>query len=230
MLTLVLAETELELVPPEIRGHPQVRQGLRNTNKRPSRTLLDGSIHHEALKQIEEGERRGRPDLPHLFLVLGLDSILNKNRELKLLIHTRHDELITVSPDTRIMRNYPRFVGLIEQLFHFRQVPQDPVLLRIEEGWSLQRVLDEQTEGPRIAMSEEGRRVRPHAYFAERYAASRDLVCVLGGFPKGDFRSPVRDLVDEIVSIYPDPLSVWTVQSEIMSAWQDAAGLMTPPS
>ncbi|HWG89679.1 MAG TPA: 16S rRNA methyltransferase [Candidatus Thermoplasmatota archaeon] len=230
MLTLVLAETELELVPEEIRSHPQVRRPLQGKDKRASRTLLDASLHHEALKYVHDGERRGRPDLPHLFMVLGLDSIANKRNELKLLVHTRHDELITIAPDTRIMRNYPRFVGLMEQLFQFREVPRDLALLKIEEGWTLERVLAEKTTGPRIALSEEGRKVRPIQYFAERKAANPDLVCVLGGFPKGNFRSPVSRLVDETISIYPDPLSVWIVQYEILSAWEDACGFLTPPA
>lgn len=226
-LTLVLAEAELELVPDQIKGHPSVRAAAGRKESRAARTLLDSSIHHDAMKHLPDGERRGRPDLTHYFLLLALDSVLNKQRGLRLVVHTRSDERISVAPETRIMRNYPRFIGLMEQLFRFRQVPQDPVLFRIDEGWTLERVLREEARGPIAAFSEHGRKIAFRPWVAEK-AAAGDLTVVLGGFPKGDFRSPIDKLAAEIVSIRPEPLSVWTVETALIAFWEDAVGLYGP--
>lgn len=223
VLTLILAESELELVPDGIKHHPAVRSASTRRGQRPSRALLDASVHHDALKGYPDGERRGRPDLAHFFLVLGLDSVLNKQGGLRLLIHTRNDELIRVSRETRIMRNQPRFFGLMEQLFHFRVVPKDPPLLRIEEGWTLERVVREEAKGPVVVLSEEARRVNPHAYFSAK-AKEGDLTLILGGFAKGPFRSPVAAFSSETVSLYPESLSIWTVMTEVLSAWEDGSG------
>jgi rRNA pseudouridine-1189 N-methylase Emg1 (Nep1/Mra1 family) len=44
----------------------------------------------------------------------------------------------------------------------------------------------------------------------------RDVACIVGGFPDGDFTSPVYDMADEVLSISPYVLKVWTVASEIL--------------
>lgn len=223
MLTLVLADAELELVPDQIKGHTSVRTAANRRDQRPSRTLLDASVHHDALKHVHDGERRGRPDLTHYFLLLALDSVLNKQRGLRLVVHTRNDERISVNPETRIMRNYPRFVGLMEQLWQFGQVPQDPVLFKLESGYPLERVLKEDARGPVVAFDEHAPRVPFRPWVAEK-ARAGDLTVVLGGFPKGDFRSPVKTLASELVSIRDEPLSVWTVETALIAFWEDALG------
>ncbi len=224
VLTLVLAESELELVPDELRHHPSVTKPAKRHEKRPGRTLLDSSVHHEALRGAPEGERRGRPDLVHFFLLLGLDSVLNRRRALTLLVHTRHDEILRVDPSTRIMRNYNRFVGLVEQLLRTGRVPEATPLLTVEPGWTLARVLADAVPAGthKVAFRETGRRVTPAEFFRGRAAASPDLAAVIGGFPKGDFRADVDKLVDETVSIGPDALPVWTVEAEAIVHWEAA--------
>ena len=54
-----------------------------------------------------------------------------------------------------------------------------------------------------------------------------DLVAVVGGFPHGDFRSPVKGLCDRIVSIHEEPLRAWTVTSEILVAYRQRSA---PPT
>jgi len=224
VLTVVLAESELELVPERLKHHPAMQKAAGRRGERAGRTILDASVHHDALRGFPDGMRRGRPDMVHFFLLLGLDSVLNKAGGLRLLVHTRNDELIRVSPETRIMRNQPRFIGLMEQLYRFGVVPQDPPLFRLERGWTLERVIREEAKGPVVALSEEARRVNPHRYFSEK-ARAGDLTLVLGGFPKGDFRTDVRKLATETVSLHPESLSIWTVMTEVLAAWEDGSGL-----
>lgn len=226
MLTLILAEAELELVPDAISDHPQVRAAARAKDRRPSRTLLDSSVHHEALRGAPEGERRGRPDLVHFAMLLGLDSALNKADELRIVVHTRNDERIAIHPDTRLMRNYPRFVGLMESLFREGASPKTNPLLVHEPGWSLKRVIEHHRAGPVIAFHEAGRPVEPGAFLAERKTQGDDLTVVLGCFPHGDFHSPPAEWADDIVGLGGEPLSVWTVEMEVLAHWERAVGVL----
>jgi rRNA small subunit pseudouridine methyltransferase Nep1 len=226
VLTLVLAEAELELVPEPIVTHPQVQAAARSRDRRASRTLLDSSLHHEALRQVPEGERRGRPDLVHFGLLLALDSALNKADELRVVVHTRNDERLAVHPDTRLMRNYPRFVGLMEKLFQDGASPRDNPLLVLEPGWPLARILEHHKSGPIVAFHEQGRAIEPGAYLAERRAAGPDLTVVLGAFPHGDFHQPPASWSDEVVGLGGDALSVWTVEMEVLVHWERACGVL----
>ena len=47
-----------------------------------------------------------------------------------------------------------------------------------------------------------------------------DYIAIIGGFPRGDYRSPVYDIVDRTVSIYDGMLTVWVVVSEVMADYE----------
>jgi len=213
MLTLVLADSELELVPPQIQRHPAIRSHARKQGKSPARLLLDSSFHHPAMRRLEQGERRGRPDIVHLFMLLCLDSILNLEGKLRTIIHTRNNEMITVAPETRIPKNYTRFVGLMEDLFEKGRVPgTEAPLLTLEAGKNLKAVLDS-VGGKSIALDPTGKLVD----LADFLAKKKDgVTMVIGGFPHGEFNSPVKDLCGEIISIHEAELKVWTVTAEIL--------------
>ena len=140
---LILAESELELIPEELRRHPQVRGYARYTHKNPSRTLLDSAEFFKAQNGVRDGDRRGRPDLIHTALILALDSPACKRRELKVIIHTRDNLVIVVNPETRIPKNYKRFVGLMEQLFENGRVPPTgEALLSMEREMTLKELVE----------------------------------------------------------------------------------------
>ncbi len=233
MLTIILAEAELELVPDSIRHHTAVQSPARGRHTRAARSILDSSVHHSALTDVREGERRGRPDLVHFTLLLALDSRLNKAGGLRVVIHTRNDELIRVRPDTRLMRNYPRFIGLMEQLFRNGQVPRqvkdgEEPFFALEEGWPLSKVVAEFAQGRTVVLSEEGRVADLEAEV--RAEPAGDLTMVLGAFPKGAFHADVAALSDEVISLGPDVFSVWTVASAILSFREAALGLWGAPA
>ena len=216
VLTLILADAELELVPPDIEGHPAIRASAKKRGRSPTSMLLDSSLHHPALRNAPEGERRGRPDIVHICVLLALDSILNEEGRLRTIVHTRNDDVIRFASETRIPKNYTRFVGLMEDLFAKGQVPEATPLIRQERGMSLRELLVE-CSGESWAFAEGGTSV------VLRTAIPRvksDLVVVIGGFPHGSFRSPVADLCDRVVSIHPGGLKAWTVASEILVAYR----------
>ncbi|MDG6220885.1 MAG: 16S rRNA methyltransferase, partial [Candidatus Thermoplasmatota archaeon] len=155
MLTLVLADAELELVPEEIARHPSVVKNAQKRGKRPELTLLDSSLHHQALRKIVDGGRRGRPDIAHFFLLLALDSIANSRQEMRVFVHTRNDDVITIDPETRIPRSSNRFFGLVESLFLNGAVPDKIKPLMRLEKLSLEELLS-RLEGEKICLHPQG--------------------------------------------------------------------------
>jgi len=218
MLTLVLAEAEVELMPAELSRHPAVIAHARQRRKQPTQILLDSNYHHAAMNNLLEGRRRGRPDITHLFLLTALESIVNKQGQLNVIVHTRNDMIITVNPETRIMRNYERFLGLMEKLFEKHVVPDEKQpLLSLRQNVTLKQVIEQEQADIVIMFSKDGTLVVLQDYFKELKKLMNDhVLCIIGGFPSGVFHTDIKPIATEVISIYPDLLPAWTVASEIL--------------
>src|SRR2546421_3039313 len=133
MLTLILAESSIELVPNEIRGHPAILKSAERKKKDPRELILDQSYHHSAILRLgKSGIGRGRPDIVHFCLLLALGSPLNSDNQLTCFVHTRGDHVITIDSRTRLPRNTDRFTALIEQLYQSSMVPSSgPPLMKL---------------------------------------------------------------------------------------------------
>ena len=225
MLTLVLADTELERVPVELQRHPSVRASARKRGRSPASILLESSLHHPALRKFPEGERRGRPDIAHIVLVVALDSILNLEGGLRIFVHTRNDEAIQFAPETRIPKNYTRFVGLMEDLFEKGEVPEENPLIRMDRDVTLAQLLAK-LGGEAWAFAEDGEPLDLRSGFPRH---EENLIAVIGGFPHGGFRSPVSTLCTRVVSIHPKPLKAWTTAAEVLVAYRRAPQPATEP-
>ncbi|RLI53630.1 MAG: 16S rRNA methyltransferase [Candidatus Thorarchaeota archaeon] len=206
MMHLVLADSELELIPEKIAGHPSVR-GYRSR-------ILDSSLHHNAMKSLEDGYRRGRPDIVHISLLVAMESILNREGMLRVYVHTRGDTVIYINPETRMIKNYGRFKGLMQQLLERGRVPSNGEALMEARNETLAQLL-EKLDGRKILFSPEGKRSSMEEIMEE------DVVCIIGGFPHGDFLSPVYDMADEVVSIYHEMLPAWTVVMEAIVSYEN---------
>jgi len=211
MLHLIIADSELELVPEKIRDHPSVVNYAKRRGKKSDEVLLDSTYHHSALKLLEDGERRGRPDIVYLCLLNALESILNKEGKLRVYVHTRNNEIIYIKPETRLPRNYNRFVGLMESLFKKKAVPENLELLKIKEG-TLSELIEEISPDGVFIMHENGTPVTPKE-FGERLVVYNSPAVIVGGFPHGDFLSAVEG---EKISIYKEPLMAWTIVNEVL--------------
>lgn len=215
-LHLVLAEAEVEPVPEAVRDHAQVRAVAGERGRDPGELVLDASDHHDALGELPDGERRGRPDIAHFCLLLALDSPLNQAGGLETTVHCRGDRVVTVDPETRLIRHYPRFLGLLSQLFREGAVPagRDPPLLDLEEDRPLEAVLGEAPD-PVVVLDPDGEASSPRA--AAGALGTGDGTLVVGGFPKGTFQADVESAADEVLSLGEEPLMAWTVVSEVLA-------------
>ena len=217
MLHLIIADSELELVPKSILDHPAVVSYAKRRGKKPEDVLLDSTYHHAALKKFEDGNRRGRPDIVHFCLINALESILNKEGMLRVYIHTRNNEIIYVKPETRIPRNYNRFVGLMESLFKNKVVPPELELLKLEEK-TLNQLLEEIQPDSVFIMHEEGEFMKPKD-FGELLKQFKESAVIVGGFSHGDFKSKVNGVK---ISLYKEPLMAWTIVNEVIVNYENA--------
>ena len=116
MLSLILAESALELVPKELQNHNSVLAHSKRVNKKPSELILDVSWHFAAMKGIKNEIKRGRPDLVHFCMLEACSIPLYFENKLQIYIHTIDDKVISVGNNVRLPKSYHRFIGLIEKL------------------------------------------------------------------------------------------------------------------
>lgn len=223
MLHLVIADAEIERVPEEISHHRVICWHARRRGRKPTELILNSSLHYPAMRSMKDWQRRGRPDIAHLCLLLALDSPLNLEGHLKVYVHTREDMIIFIDPSTNLPRTSNRFEGLLEQLYLTGKVPPEAPLLTLRR-LSLKELIDEISPERTIVFSEAGKPMRLTEIFTA--ATGKEKACVIvGGFPHGDFLSDLG-FANEIISIYQKPLMATTVVAEIIAAYERSLGVM----
>ena len=214
MLNIVLADCDLELVPDELAGHPVVRSYSKKRGKQTKKILLDDNYHHQAIRKrfphSDEELRRGRPDIVHFNMVYILDSVANKEGKVRLYIHTRNGNVITVNPQLRIPRSFPRFVGVMEKLLVEGVIKSDQgeVLLEMEKKMKLADLLSRLGSDKVVGLSPKGERLDLGGLL------QGDVSVVVGGFSKGDFLSKFAP--DVWISVHDEELTSWAVVAEVM--------------
>ncbi|MEZ0319276.1 MAG: 16S rRNA methyltransferase [Pyrobaculum sp.] len=221
-MILVLAESALELIPPELWRHPAVVADARRRGRKPAEMLLDRSRHHPAMGLLKDAAKRGRPDVVHQALLVFQYSPLAKRGLGAAYVHTRGDLVIEVKPGTRIPRNYNNFVALIEQLFKVGRAPPEGEPLLILHKTDLATLLTK-LGGSWAVMHEKGVRL-PLNKLGE---AVKDKVVVVGGFPHGDFDARwVVEKAESVYSLGEEPLDAAQVVCKITTAVEYALGIL----
>lgn len=221
MLNLILAESALETIPEKLWKHPAIQKYAKLRGKHPRFVLLDRSYHHRVMKSLEQNEKRGRPDIVHFALLEALGSPLNKERLLQVYVHTFNDYVISVNSETRLPRNYNRFVNLIEQLFEYGRVPpqkHQTALLTLQHK-TLTQLIREVKPSYVLAFSRTGK-PRTLEEAISKLIHEKKPVLIVGGFPHGHFSEATLKLVNETVCIDPDMLETWTVTSRAIYEYE----------
>ena len=94
MISLILSESALELVPYELEEHPSVVSHAKKLGKYPSDILLDNSWHFAAMKGLKDEIKRGRPDLVHFSILEATTIPLYLQNKLNLFVHTIDNKVI----------------------------------------------------------------------------------------------------------------------------------------
>ncbi|MEM1587148.1 MAG: 16S rRNA methyltransferase [Candidatus Bathyarchaeia archaeon] len=224
MLTIILAESALEPIPCEIWTHPSIRSFSKRRGKHPRLIVLDRSYHHFAMKNLPNSEKRGRPDIVHFCLLEALGSPLNKEGLLRTYVHTINDYVISIEPETRLPKNFSRFIGLIEDLFERRCVPPSgKALLSLEEKGLAELI---RTVNPTYTIAfERGGEPKTFEEVALKLAGEDRPAVLVGGFPHGEFSEGIIRLANETVCVDPEVLEAWIVVSRIIYEYERAIGL-----
>lgn len=216
MITFVLADAQIELVPAELHGASSVKRRARERRRPQEHLLLDQAMDHRAMVGLAGHDRRGRPDIAHFALLLIQDSPL---REKRVLIHTRDDALVTVRPDMRPPRSQARFYQLCEDLLRQGAVPEKGPLMTLERGVTLSAALAREARGPVVMLDEAGEPARS-AEFARVAREHADVTLVLGAFPRGAWRE--RPAAAHVWRVSDAPVPAWSALVPALAGFEDA--------
>ena len=199
MISLILAESSLELIPLELKHHPSVISHARKLGKRPSEILLDNSWHFAAMKGIDNELKRGRPDLVHFSILEATTIPLYLQNKIKLYVHTLNDKVISFGENVHIPKSYHRFEGVIEKLYQEKKITtkDDDVLLEIEDK-TFSQLIEEINPSKIIGFSTKG-----NTTTYEKIAKNipENACIVIGGFQKGHFSNSVENKITELFSV-----------------------------
>ncbi|WP_101476993.1 ribosome biogenesis protein [Candidatus Nitrosotalea bavarica] len=217
MLSLVIAESALELVPKELQRHNSVIASARRFNKKPSEILLDISWHFAAMKGIKNEIKRGRPDLVHFSLLEACSIPLYFENKLDVFVHTIDDKVISVGQNVRLPKSYHRFIGLVEKLYATGRIEENNnTLLEIKEmnfGNLIKKINPKQT----IALSSKGVK---SSYQKVAEEINDNTCLVVGGFSKGQFFDKNKDYFNKTVLVDKNPLEAHIIISRILYEYE----------
>lgn len=217
MLTLIVADAELETVPEKMWSDPPLRKYAKKKGKPVREVLLDSNYMHTSIEKYFPGQssRRGRPDIIHILLLVALESILNRNGELRIFIHTRNDLCITVNSEVRLPKAYNRFSGLIESLMKNGEIVGDGKTLLKVAPQTIEETVREHGKGELVVLSPTGEEEK----MGDIIRSKEDYTVVIGGFSEGDFISDVYSLA-RAYSIFKEELTIWSVASELICQYE----------
>jgi len=229
-LTLVFVEAAMQRVPDSIRSHPQIKRYASKRHKSPEEVLLDRAFHHSAMKQLPRSnrdllpEKMGRPDIVHNALLQVLETPLNWENHLKVVIHTQDGHLISINPKIRLPKNYTRFTGLIEQLFAERRVPSDGEPLLSIEDRSLKQCVEMLAPSKVIGFTRIGKPelLRNVANSAAKVA---NPMIFIGAFPRGHFSEDTKRLMNEAYCVDNHSLDTWIVAGRFVYDFEWSIGV-----
>jgi rRNA small subunit pseudouridine methyltransferase Nep1 len=231
MLHIVLLESAVELIPPEITAIKQIQKHAARRKKRPNEILLDQTYHGQAMTKLEGHEKRGRPDIVYLSLLTILETPLCKERLLTIHIHLRDGTIIQVNPEVRLPRNYDRFVGLFEQLLLRGQIPPDgdPLIMVLNHNLpSLLSELKGETEESLIILAKDNG--KPMA-ISELEAflpssSSTPVIVGIGAFPHGHFSEEITNIFTTHLEFDKETMMAWHVCAEVLWTYSSNIGVI----
>ena len=217
MISLIISESALELIPFELEDHPSVISHAQKLGKYSSEILLDNSWHFAAMKGIKNEIKRGRPDLVHFSILEAITIPLYIQNKLNLFVHTVDDKVIYFGKNVHLPKSYHRFEGVIEKLYQEKKiVSKNKLLLELKEQ-TFSELINEINPSKIIGFSTEG---KLSSY--EKIAAqiSDNSCIVLGGFQKGHFSDSIQNKITDLYSVGDESFEAHVVASRILYEYE----------
>jgi rRNA small subunit pseudouridine methyltransferase Nep1 len=217
MISLILSESALELVPYELEEHPSVVSHAKKLGKHPSDILLDNSWHFAAMKGIKNEIKRGRPDLVHFSILEATTIPLYYQNKLNLFVHTIDNKVIRFGKNVHIPKSYHRFQGVIEKLFQEKKIMSKNELLLDMKEQTFSELIKEINPSNVIGFSTEGEL----SSYQKIASEIPDNSCiVLGGFQKGHFSDSVQNKITNLYSVGNESFECHVVTSRILYEYE----------
>jgi len=217
MITIILVESSLELIPKKMYNHSSVTSYSKKFKKVPSQTLLDNSWHFGAMKGLDNEIKRGRPDIVHLTLLSLCTTPSFYENKIKVYVHTVNDEIISINNKTHLPKSYHRFQGLMEKLFFTKKIQSDDEILMEIEKCSLSQLLSKIKPTRIIGFTTKGQKNT----IEETVKQIPENACILiGGFQKGHFSKMTEKSIEQSFSINDSSLEAHVVASRVVYEYE----------
>jgi len=217
MISLIISESALELVPFELEDHPSVVSHARKLGKYPSDILLDNSWHFAAMKGIKNEIKRGRPDLVHFSILEATTIPLYLQNKLNLFVHTVDDKVIHFGKNVHLPKSYHRFEGVIEKLYQEKKImAKNELLLEIKDQ-TFSELIDEINPSKIFGFSTEG---QLSSYEKIALQISNNSCIIIGGFQKGHFSGSVQNKITDLYSIGNESFESHVITSRILYEYE----------
>lgn len=222
MLHIILAETALELIPKDHQQHSSVIQGIKRY--RNAAKILDSSLHHSMMQELEHSEKRGRPDILHHFLLDGLGSIANFKDKIRLHFHCPSG-VYSVDPKLRCPRDTSRFRGLMYQLLKLGHVPKNPPYFIEQSPFELKEFIENNIKPVYLCKLSQKGEFRSFDHIVQEIIeketeSDENIVVLIGGFQKGAFSSKITDLCGPLYSIGNKGYDSWIVINRLIVLYE----------
>src|SRR5918999_805113 len=195
-ISIILAESALEIIPKELRNNYLILDYLKKVDKSANEVLLDKSYHYSAMREekIESLWKRGRPDLVHICLMSVLSTPLFLRNLVNVYVHTIDNKVIFIGKQVRIPKSFRRFEGLMIKLFQEKEIKGNVkddnryrYLLKIEKNMTFDNLLNKIIQPDKI-----------------------------GGFPNGQFSQNIRERFHMTYAITNEQLEAHVVISRLV--------------
>ena len=216
-LSLILAESSLEMVPTEIQNHPSVISHSKKLGKLPSNILLDNSWHYAAMKGIQNENKRGRPDIVHFSLLEACSIPLYFEKKLTIYIHTLNDKVIKVGDDIHLPKSFHRFAGLIEKLFYEKRIESNGKKLLEMSDMNFSQLIEDINPKNVVGLSIVG---KSSSFCDVAESLDENSCIIIGGFQKSHFSDSTVSKIDQLVSIDSNSLESHIVTARILYEYE----------
>jgi rRNA small subunit pseudouridine methyltransferase Nep1 len=214
---IILADSSIELIPSNLTNNEIIKRHAKKRGKQPSTVILDSSYHHKAMIKLPDSRKRGRPDILHFCLqnLIGSPLVRSNPKTIEIYVHTINNQVLKIDPETRLPKNFNRFIGLMEQVFNKKIIKtNEKTLIEMLENPSLEELITDIPKENRLIFSSKGSLIKLPEYFIDN--AKKDLVLIIGAYPHGSFSKNIMKTSNKILSIYPQSIEAWVVLNRVI--------------
>jgi len=153
-----------------------------------------------------------------------LGSPLNREGLLRIYVHTIEDNVIDIDPHVKLPRNYDRFIGLLEQLYEEKNVPQGEHPLLSIRKCTLSELISESGVSPVVAFSTLGKPATVKDACMPIIEADAPAV-LIGGFAHSHFGQSTTRLPSHLFSTDRESLDAWVIAARVIYEYECAIHL-----